>query len=268
MTINGNTKISKILKENPDALEAIISINPKFEKLRNPILRKLMAARTSIEMASKIAGLDVENFFEKLEPLGFQIDRETVPELKTEKPKLPAYFNSLKPEQIIEFDVRPLIESGQDPLSSIVSKVKSVPKGSALKIINSFEPTPLISLLKKQGFESFVDPIGDQLVETYFYKTSDSQVHLNEEENNESGWDELLKKYEGKMQMVDVRQLEMPQPMMTILGAIEKLPEDKALFVYHKRIPVFLLPELRERKFDYRIKEVGANEVRLLIFKD
>ena len=70
------------------------------------------------------------------------------------------------------------------------------------------------------------------------------------------------------MQMVDVRQLEMPQPMMTILGAIEKLPEDKALFVYHKRIPVFLLPELRERKFDYRIKEAGANEVRLLIFKD
>jgi len=40
------------------------------------------------------------------------------------------------------------------------------------------------------------------------------------------------------------------------------------LFVYHKRIPVFLLPELRERNFDYRIKEIAPNEVRLLIFKD
>ncbi|MEO5907625.1 MAG: DUF2249 domain-containing protein, partial [Ginsengibacter sp.] len=185
-----------------------------------------------------------------------------------EKPKLPAFFNSIKQEQIVDFDVRPIIDAGEDPLTSIVDKVKKIPKGGALKIINSFEPTPLISLLKKQGFESFVDTIDDQLVETYFYKTTDTPVQINEKENNSEGWDELLKHYEGKTQSVDVRHLEMPQPMMTILEAIEKLPEDNALFVYHKRIPVFLLPELREREFDYRIKEIAPNEVRLLIFKD
>lgn len=59
----------------------------------------------------------------------------------------------------------------------------------------------------------------------------------------------------------------MPLPMLTILEALENLPEDKALFVYHKRIPVFLLPELAERKFDYRIKEISDGEVHLLIFK-
>jgi uncharacterized protein (DUF2249 family) len=268
MVINANTKIAKILKQNSDALEAIISISPKFEKLRNPLLRKLMAARTSIGMASKIGGFSVEKFFEKLHPLGFEIDRETSPEANKEKPKLPAFFNSVKPEQIIDFDVRPIIDSGKDPLTSIIEKVKSIPKGGVLKIINSFEPTPLISLLKKQGFESFVDSIGDQLVETYFYKSDDAPVEINKEKNNSEGWDELLKKYDGKMQTVDVRELEMPMPMMTILEEIEKLSEDNALFVYHKRIPVFLLPELRERKFDYRIKEEAPNQVRLLIFKD
>ncbi|MEO9144128.1 MAG: DUF2249 domain-containing protein [Ginsengibacter sp.] len=268
MIINANTKIAKILKQNPDALEAIISINPKFEKLRNPLLRKLMAARTSIGMASKIGGFSVEKFFEKLQPLGFEIDRETSPEAHKEKPKLPAFFNSVKPEQITDFDVRPLIDGGKDPLTLIVDKVKSIPKGGVLKIINSFEPTPLISLLKKQGFESFVDTVNDQQVETYFYKTSDAAVEINKEENNSEGWDELIEKFTGKMQTVDVRQLEMPQPMMTILESIEKLPDDTALYVYHKRIPVFLLPELRERKFDYRIKEEAPNEVRLLIFKD
>ena len=268
MIINANTKIAKILKQNPEALEAIIIINPKFEKLRNPLLRKLMAARTSIGMASKIGGFDIEKFFEKLAPLGFEIDRDFAPEANKEKPKLPAFFNSIKPEQIEDFDVRPIIDAGKDPLTSIVDKVKSIPKGGILKIINSFEPTPLISLLKKQGFESFVDPIDDQLVETYFYKSGDAQVEINKEENNSEGWDELFKKYEDKMQIVDVRELEMPQPMMTILAAIERIPDDTALFVYHKRIPVFLLPELRERKFDYRIKEEGPNQVRLLIFKD
>jgi len=268
MIINANTKISKILKQNPDALEAIISINPKFEKLRNPLLRKLMAARTSIGMASTIGGISVEKFFDKLQPLGFEPDRETAPEGNIEKPKLPAFFNSVKPEQIIDFDVRPIIESGADPLSSIVAKVKNIPKDGVLKIINNFEPTPLISLLKKQGFESFVDAIDEELVETYFYRTGDAPVEINKEENNSEGWDELLKKFDGKMKIVDVRELEMPQPMMTILSSIENLGEENALYVYHKRIPVFLLPELKERKFDYRIKEESPNEVRLLIFKE
>lgn len=268
MIINANTKISKILKQNPDALEAIISINPKFEKLRNPLLRKLMAARTSIGMAAKIGGFSVDKFFEKLQPLGFEPDTETVQESNIEKPKLPAFFNSIKPDQIIDFDVRPIIEEGKDPLTSIVAKVKSIPKGGVLKIINSFEPTPLIILLKKQGFESFVDTVEDQLVETYFYKAGNESVKFEEKENNSKGWDHLIKHFDGKMQTVDVRHLEMPQPMMTILEAIEKLPEGNALFVYHKRIPVFLLPELKERKFDYRIKEEAPNEVRLLIFKD
>jgi uncharacterized protein (DUF2249 family) len=268
MIINANTKISKVLKENAAALEAIISINPKFEKLRNPLLRKLMAARTSIGMAAKIAGFDVEKFYEKLKPLGFDIDTENQLENNQEKLKLPAFFNTLKPGQIVDFDVRPIIDAGEDPLSLIVDRVKKIPKGGALKIINSFEPTPLISLLKKQGFESYVDQVDENIIETYFYKTSDTAIEINDQEKNDEGWDELLQKFKEKIQTVDVRHLEMPQPMMIILEAIEKLPDDHALFVYHKRIPVFLLPELKERKFDYRIKEEGPNEVRLLIFKD
>ena len=268
MIIDANTKISKILKQNPEALEAIISITPKFEKLRNPLLRKLMAARTSIGMASNIAGISVEKFFEKLHPLGFEPDRETRPESNAERPKLPAFFNSLKPEQIIDLDVRPIMDGGKDPLTLITQKIKSLPENSALKIINSFEPTPLISLLKKQGFESFTDRIDDQTVETYFYKTGKTKTIESPSANNDEGWDELIKKFEGRMESVDVRNLEMPQPMMTILATIEKLPKEYALFVYHKRIPVFLLPELRERKMDYRIKEIAPNEVRMLIFKD
>ncbi|WP_462239030.1 DUF1858 domain-containing protein [Ferruginibacter sp.] len=62
MTINANTKISSLLKYNADALEAIVSISPKFTKLRNPILRKVIAARTSIAMASKFGGCSVDDF--------------------------------------------------------------------------------------------------------------------------------------------------------------------------------------------------------------
>ncbi|HRF19059.1 MAG TPA: DUF1858 domain-containing protein, partial [Chitinophagaceae bacterium] len=66
MIINANTKIATVLKAHPGALEAIISISPKFQKLRNPILRKLMAGRTSLAMASKVGGCTINEFFEKL----------------------------------------------------------------------------------------------------------------------------------------------------------------------------------------------------------
>jgi len=54
MVITANTKIAAILKHNPAALDAIVSLLSKFEKLRNPVLRKLMAGRASVSMASKI----------------------------------------------------------------------------------------------------------------------------------------------------------------------------------------------------------------------
>jgi len=267
MIINSDTKIAAILKQNPAALDAIVSITPKFEKLRNPLLRKLMAGRTSIGMASKISGCSITVFFKKLEALGFEIDNAPAKVINEEKPNLPSFFKSLKPGQIKEFDVRPIIDGGEDPLKLIIKKIKSIQTGEALKIINSFEPTPLILLLKKQGFESYVNKIEDQLIETYFYRTGPGSVKINEKENIAEDWDTILQKFQDKLQNVDVRQLEMPLPMHTILEALENLPEDSALFVYHKRIPVFLLPELAERKFDYRIKEISDGEVQLLIFK-
>ena len=48
MIIHANTKIGAIIKQHPGALEAIVSIHPMFEKLRNPILRKVMAGRASM----------------------------------------------------------------------------------------------------------------------------------------------------------------------------------------------------------------------------
>ncbi len=268
MTINGDTKIAAILKHEPRALETIISINPKFEKLRNPLLRKLMAGRTSILMASKISGNPPEDFYNKLKPLGFDIVAAISQQPNQARPKLPAFLTAARQEQIREFDARPIINADEDPLPAIIKKVKEIKQGEILKIINSFEPTPLMQLLEKQGFESYADVISNQLVETYFYKKVDAVTEIKGVEKDEEGWEKYIQLFEGKLKTLDVRKLEMPGPMMAILEAIETLPADEALFVYHKRIPVFLLPELRERNFDFRIKEITENEVHLLIFKD
>lgn len=273
MLINEKTKISKLLQHHPDALETIVSLSPDFKKLRNPILRKLMAGRASIAMASKMGGCQPEDFFRALAPLGFEVDAfAVVEEEKIDNLPMPEYLNSLNPEQFKEFDVREMIESGKDPLRSIQEKVRALNAGEALKIITDFEPVPLVKLLERQGFESYVLFVDKDTIETFFYKTNasdtDETPELVAEISTSSDWDEVLKHFENKMVEIDVRHLEMPMPMMTILEALETLPADQALYVFHKKVPVFLLSELKDRAFEYRIKDVQEGEVYLLIYKE
>ena len=269
MLINSQTKIAALIKHHPDALEAIVTLSPDFKKLRNPILRGLMAGRTTISMASKIGGCKPEDFYEKLKPYGFEIDTSVQAEEVSERKHLPKFLQEVASAQIISLDVRSMLAGGNDPLRLIQQTVKEMQQGQVLKITNTFEPSPLINLLEKQGFKTYVDIVEEDFIETYFYKvTSGQEVQVEAAAADESGdWDQLLKQYENNLEKVDVRHLEMPAPMMTILEALEQLPSGKALYVHHKRIPVFLLTELKERGFEYRIKEIGDSEVFLLIFK-
>lgn len=270
MLISSQTKIATLLKHHPDALEAIVPLSPDFKKLRNPVLRKLMAGRTSIAMASKIAGCTLQDFFEKLKPYGFEVDtsQEVEEETSTEQKAVPQFIKEVEASHIVSLDVRSMLAGGNDPLKLIQQKVKELQHRQVLKIINTFEPTPLIKLLEKQGFQSYVDVVDKDLIETYFYKTTtDGSVQLEAKSSDNDDWQELLKRYENKLEQIDVRHLEMPLPMMTILEALEKLPAGMALYVHHKRLPIFLLTELKDRQFDYRIKEVSDVEVHLLIYK-
>lgn len=267
MIVNANTKLAPILKQSPQALDAIVSLSPKFQKLRNPLLRKVMAGRTSLAAASRLGGCSVEDFFQKLAPLGFEIDRNI--QAEEDKKPVPAFVTSLTKEQLVELDVRPVIASGGDPLSQIMGIVKTVQPGQVLKIINTFEPTPLVALLEKKGFETYVDKVSANLIETYFYKaTKLAPAEEKPAPPAATDWEQVLQTFGDKLQKTDVRQLEMPQPMLTILDALDHLPEGTALYVYHKRIPVFLLPELAQRGFEYRIKEIKDGEVHLLIYRN
>ncbi|RFM31832.1 DUF2249 domain-containing protein [Chitinophaga silvisoli] len=265
MTINQNTKIAAILKHHPAALDAIIAISPKFEKLRNPVLRKLMAGRASIAVASKIGGCSVADFYTQLAPLGFEIDAVTST-VTVAQNEMPDFIRTLQEDKVVILDVRPQIASGEDPLRLIFQKVETLQGGQVLKIVNTFEPTPLMVLLKKQGFDAYAAQIEEDLVETWFYKTR--TMRPPEVKIQTEHWDEILKRFQDKLHTIDVRALQMPLPMYTILEKLDTLPEAQALFVYHKRIPVFLLPELSQRGFEYRAKEIAGDEVHLLIFRN
>jgi hypothetical protein len=269
MQINADTKIAALLKQHPAALEAIVSIHPVFKKLRNPVLRKMMAGRTSIDMACRIAGCTPPDLYKVLQPLGFEV--KNAGEIKpltmlTQDIILPGWITAAS--NIIAVDVRPLLTSGKDPLQLIQQQVKFLQPNEVLQIINTFEPTPLIMMLAKKGFTSYVNRIDDNLVATYFINEKVPNVReILPAQKKDYEWDDTLQRFDNNLVHLDVRHLNMPLPMTTILEALETMPDCKALYVHHKRIPVFLLTELKDLKFDYCIKEVSGNEVFLLIFK-
>lgn len=271
MRINAQTKIAALLKGHPGALEAIVPLSADFKKLRNPLLRKLMAGRTTIAMASKIGGCTPEDFYRALAPLGFECEAApAAPPLPAQAPR-PLALASLNADNLVKLDVRALLASGNDPLKLIQQTVKNLQPGQVLQLVNTFEPTPLIHLLGRQGFQAYAEHEGPDLVITYFYKEVNAPAASQTTEQPKpaaQSWEALMAHFAGKLAEVDVRHLEMPQPMMTILAALDELPEDHALYVLHKRIPVFLLDELAARQCHYSIRETGPGEVFLLIYKN
>lgn len=271
MKINSKTKISALIKENPETIEVLISVNPHFSKLKNPVLRRILASRTSIGDAARIGKCDIESLFNLLAKIGFEPedelpDREEVVKINTN----PKISEAIQQSKINSLDVRPILERGEDPFSAIMGELLKLRDGYVLEVVNSFEPTPLIKIARNKGFDSMVEAKGDA-VYTYFLKVGEAK---EEAHSDDLVFKISVAELEAKrascnkeIHEIDVRDLEMPLPMVTILRELEELKENGALYVHHKKVPQYLLPELAERNFKTWIAEVDDHNVKLLIHK-
>lgn len=270
MKINQNTKISKLINENPDVIDAIASINKHFEKLRNPILRKILASRVTIADAAKIGGTTIQAFYEKLSPLGFYCECNDDVD-SDHQIAIPDFYKELTRKNTQVLDVRNDIALGKDPFNKIMDVLAQMNETNVLNLINTFEPIPLINLLKKKGYESYVLHKDPSLVYTYFKYTytknnnSPSESALSTASSEEM--EKIIKSYGEKIINIDVRDLEMPMPMVTILGELETILPNTLLYVLHSKVPVHLFPELHSRGYLYKFKKINEEKVLILIYK-
>lgn len=265
MIINADTKISSIVKSDARAIDVLTDLNPVFKKLKNPIFRKILASRASVADAAKIGNCTVDSILTNLHGIGFDIEQGagtagTSPEVIPEE----------KYAVIVDetYDVRSDLANGVDPFKNIMNRLANLGKVQTLLVINSFEPIPLINILKSQHYHITVRTKEPGVIETYITTTADSKpAHVCVEAPDTDIFNSVQRKYSSNFVEIDVRALEMPQPMIAILDQLDKLPQGKALYVHHKKVPVYLLPELKERHFKYIYKQTEA-EVTLLIYPE
>lgn len=271
MRINKNTRISEIIRFQKESIDAIASLSTPLKKLKNPLLRKLMAPRVTLEEAASIGGCSLQEFIEALRPFGFEF-QDTNDEQVVQEKNRPTWLKDLPADHLVEFDVRQMLEDGQDPLKEIMRHVKQLSDQSVLCIISSFLPTPLVKLLGNKGMSHYSEEKPAGVFRVYFIKSravSEKKPFSGNGPRYEdsASFRELLRQFDpANVKEIDVRNLEMPEPMHTILREMRNLQSDGMLYVNHKRVPVYLLEQISEQPYNIHILEKSDGEVRLVIY--
>lgn len=149
--ITPKTKIGELLEEYPSLEDILISFSPTFSSLKNPILRKTIGKVATLQQASAIGGLKVEDLVNKLreavghEPLfGSSTDSEYI---ITENPVW------LETSRITKsLDARKMISEGDSPMNKIIEDTKHLKSGEVYELKTPFIPAPILDMLTSKGF--------------------------------------------------------------------------------------------------------------------
>jgi len=259
--IAGDTTLARLLDEHPQLVEFLATYDPHFEKLRNRLLRRVMAPRVTVAEAARMAGVDAAKLVAALrhavgepEPAA---DTNTEPPADIGVPK-PGALAGIPPARHAHLDVRVDIRDGNEPFAKIMAAVKMLAADQALELRTPFEPVPLYSVLARRGLTHWAQARAADDWSVWFY-------HGGAGAQRPDSGARAAGPAPARTVTIDVRGLEPPQPMALVLERLDTLADDEQLEVLHSRRPMFLYPQLDERGFAYVTDEPAPGLVRIVI---
>ena len=160
MKITKDMKVSEVLEAYPQLLDVIASYNPHFEKLRNKMLRQLMAPRVRLEQAARIGGVNLEDFLATLnraigkEPEAVGPPPEGTPEVKE------GIVSERGEDQgeLVFLDVRGL--EPPEPMIKVLEALNMLREGQTLIVEHHRRPMFLYAKLDERGYEHVTEDKG------------------------------------------------------------------------------------------------------------
>ncbi len=146
-----------------------------------------------------------------------------------------------------ELDVRPILRAGGEPFGEIMAAVARLEPGQGLRLLATFEPVPLFSVLGARGFGHEVRELPGGDWEVRFRPRIPEPVPASPAPAETGGPD-----WSEPVRHMDNRELDPPEPMVRILAATEELKEGEVLSALLCREPMFLFPELAKRGHAWR----------------
>lgn len=188
-TMNGLTRLSTVLDASPAALDYIIALNPHdFERLRNPLMRKVMPPRITLQRLAAMLEIPEPKFLEKLSrisglPLNVTDKAQKAAGADTSPPLVvplstqerPFWLRYAEPSTIKWVDLGPIDERLEDPMPPINIAVNTSKEGEIVGIKHKWEPQPLFDIWSARGLEFFTEQINEGLWQIYVYKPTKTQ---------------------------------------------------------------------------------------------
>lgn len=174
--MNGDTRLSEALKASPAVLEYIISLNPHdFERLRNPLLNKVMPPRITLRRISIMVGIPEEELVAKIheltglptEPISAPADRKTLPGSAVDPPE---WLKKIDLAKIKWVDVTPIDAILGDPMPPINIAVNTSKPGEVVGIKHKWEPQPLYDIWHSRNLQFWSKQIEPDLWHIFVYR--------------------------------------------------------------------------------------------------
>jgi len=165
LEITPETRVGALLDAYPMLEDQLFTLSPAFQKLRNPLLRKTVAKVTTLRQASRVGGVSLAEMITTLRRAAGQTE---IPVEEGEAPdgKVPDWFSDALITGTL--DGRPLIESGERPMETVLAALEKLGEGEVYELITPFVPAPLADLARRKGFEVWHRRPESELVRTYF----------------------------------------------------------------------------------------------------
>ena len=250
--ITADTNLGGLLDEHPELVEVLAGCHDHFARLRNRLLRRVMAPRVTVGQAAGLAGMPVADLVTTLRRAVGEPEESSppaAPPVAAVADPRPAGLDRLP---VVEVDVRDDIRRGEEPFARIMAAVKAVGPAEALVIRAPFEPVPLYEVLGRRGLAHWTEQRAPDDWRVWFYRGASAPAAP------------VAPAVTGEVAL-DVRGLEPPLPMVRVLERLDTLEPGGVLTVLHERRPLFLYPQLDERGFRHDTDEPEPGLVRIVI---
>jgi len=147
-------------------------------------------------------------------------------------------------------DVREDLKQGRPPIGRITDAVALLAPEETLVLVTPFEPVPLISMMRGNGYSHVTREISSAHWETVFTPQSLSAPKFPKQPGGDSPLSAgSCASRREDIREVDARGLEPPEPMVKILSELDQIPEGVVLRAFTDRRPLHLLDALVARGF-------------------
>ena len=170
MEITPKTNINALLETYPQLEKFLMDLNPKYKKLKNPVLRRTVARIATLTQVAMIGGykpLELVNLIRKelgQPPLGESGEPESAGKLDDAKP------DWVTGEAAIVIDAGALLEAEKNPLAEVRKAMKILKPGQTLRLDTDFLPAPLIDTFREDGIPVWTEKLGENEYHTWLKK--------------------------------------------------------------------------------------------------